>query len=56
MTKKLVVPFVSLLALSAAGQAPHVPYSNQPILSESTTKISDHVWWSARLDLYQLRS
>ena len=45
MNKKLLLPFLSLLALSAAGQAPpHVPYSDQPILSESTTKISDHVW------------
>ena len=45
MTKKLLFPFLSLLALSAAGQVPpHVPYSDQPILSESTTKVSDHVW------------
>ena len=44
MTKKLLLPVLSLLALSAAGQPPHVPYSDQPVLSESTTKISDHVW------------
>jgi glyoxylase-like metal-dependent hydrolase (beta-lactamase superfamily II) len=45
MTKKLLLPFLSLLALSAAGQAPpHVPYSNHPILSEVTTKVSEHVW------------
>ncbi len=45
MTKKLLFPFLSLFALSVAGQAPpHVPYSTQPILSETTTKISDHVW------------
>jgi glyoxylase-like metal-dependent hydrolase (beta-lactamase superfamily II) len=44
MTKKLLLPFLSLLALPAAGQAPHVPYSSQPILSESMTKVSDHVW------------
>ncbi len=43
MIKKLL-SFHLLLALSAAGQAPHVPYSDQPILSESTTKISEHVW------------
>ncbi len=24
--------------------APHVPYSDQPILNAKTTKISDHVW------------
>ena len=35
MTKKLLVPFLSLLALSAAGQPPHVPYSDQPILGKS---------------------
>ena len=44
MTKKLLFPFVSLLALSAAGQPPRVPYSNQPLLSEETTKVSEHVW------------
>ena len=44
MTKKLLFPFLSLLPLLAAGQAPRVPYSMQPILSESTTKVSDHVW------------
>ena len=44
MTRKLLFPFLSLLALSAAGQAPYVRYSDQPILNESTTKISEHVW------------
>ena len=44
MTKKLLIPLLSLLAFSAIGQAPRVPYSNQPILSETTTKVSEHVW------------
>ena len=44
MTKKLLFSFLSLLPLSAPGQAPRVPYSMQPILSESATKVSDHVW------------
>ncbi len=44
MTTKLLLPLLPLLVLSALGQAPYVPYSNQPILSESTTKVSDHVW------------
>ena len=44
MTIKLLLPLLPLLALAALGQAPYVPYSNQPILSESTTKVSDHVW------------
>ncbi len=45
MTQKLLFALLSLLVLSAAGQAPpHVPYSNQPILSETTTKVSEHVW------------
>jgi glyoxylase-like metal-dependent hydrolase (beta-lactamase superfamily II) len=35
---------LSLFALPAAAQPPQVPYSNQPILSENTTKVSDHVW------------
>ena len=44
MVKKLLFPFLYLLALSAVGQAPHVPYSDQPVLSETTTKVSEHVW------------
>ena len=44
MTQKRLFALLSLLALPAAAQAPHVPYSNEPILSESTAKISDHVW------------
>ena len=44
MNKRLLFAFLSLLALSAGGQAPRVPYSMQPILSESTLKVSDHVW------------
>ncbi len=44
MTKKLLFPFSFLLALSSPGQAPRVPYSMQPVLSESATKVSDHVW------------
>ena len=44
MNKKLVFLFLSMLAQPAAGQPPHVPYSNQPLLSGSTTKVSDHVW------------
>ena len=44
MIKKLPFPFLCLLALSAFGQAPRVPYSNQPILSENTTRVSEHVW------------
>ena len=44
MIKKLLFPLLSLLALAAAAQPPRVPYSNQPILSETTTKVSDHVW------------
>jgi glyoxylase-like metal-dependent hydrolase (beta-lactamase superfamily II) len=32
---------LTLTAVSAAGQ---VPYTREPILSESTTKISEHVW------------
>ena len=44
MMKKLLLPLFSLLALKASGQAPHVPYSDQPVLSETATKISGHVW------------
>ena len=44
MTKKLIFVFLSLLALPATGRAPHVPYSDQPILSTTTMKVSDHVW------------
>ncbi|WP_174301090.1 hypothetical protein [Caulobacter sp. S45] len=44
MTKKLIFFFLYLLPLPAAGQPPHVPYSDQPVLSSSTTKVSDHVW------------
>ena len=44
MTKKLPLPLLYLFALSAFGQAPRVPYSNQPILSEETTRVSEHVW------------
>ncbi len=44
MTKKLLLPPFLLLALSASGQAPHVPYSDKPILSETTTQVSEHVW------------
>ncbi len=44
MTQKLLFAVLSLLSLSAAAQPPQVPYSNQPILSENTTKVSDHVW------------
>ena len=44
MTQKMLFTILSLLALPAAAQPPQVPYSNQPILSESTTKVSDHVW------------
>jgi glyoxylase-like metal-dependent hydrolase (beta-lactamase superfamily II) len=44
MNKKPLFPFLSLLALAASGQAPKVPYSNQPILSENITKVSEHVW------------
>lgn len=43
MNKKLFA-FLTMFTLSAGGQAPHVPYSKQPILSEMTTRISDHVW------------
>ena len=38
---KALFALLILAALSAAGQ---VPRMNQPVLSESTTKISDHVW------------
>ena len=38
---KSLFALLILAALSAAGQ---VPRMNQPVLSESTTKISDHVW------------
>ena len=44
MTQKLLFALLFLLAFPAAGQAPYVPYSNQPILSETTTKVSEHVW------------
>ena len=44
MIQKLLFAFLSLLALPAAAQPPQVPYSNQPILGESTTKVSEHVW------------
>ena len=44
MTKAMLFPVLSLLAISAAAQAPHVPYSDKPILSESTTRVSEHVW------------
>ena len=44
MTQKLLFALLSLLALPAAAQPPQVPYSDQPILSESTTKVSEHVW------------
>jgi len=44
MIQKPLFALLSLLAISAAGQAPHVPYSDQPILSETTTKVSEHVW------------
>ena len=44
MTKKLLFLFLSFVALSASGQAPHVPYADQPILSGTTTKVSEHVW------------
>ena len=44
VTKKLICLCLSLLALPAAAQPPHVPYSDQPILSMSTTRVSDHVW------------
>ena len=44
MTEKLLFALLFLLALSAAGQAPHVPYSDHPMLSETTTKVSEHVW------------
>ena len=44
MTKKLILPFLFSLALPAAAQPPHVPYSDQPVLSRSTTRVSDHVW------------
>ena len=42
VTKKLICLCLSLLALPAAAQPPHVPYSDQPILSMSTTRVSDH--------------
>ena len=44
MTKGLLFFFLSLLTVGACGQAPHVPYSDQPMLNETTTKVSDHVW------------
>ena len=44
MTKKIILLFLSLLPLPAAAQPPHVRYSDQPVLSESTTRVSDHVW------------
>jgi glyoxylase-like metal-dependent hydrolase (beta-lactamase superfamily II) len=44
MTQKMLSTILSLFALPAAAQPPQVPYSNQPILSENTTKVSDHVW------------
>ena len=43
MIKKPLFAILSLVALSAAAQPPRVPYSNQPILGENTTKVSDHV-------------
>lgn len=44
MIKILLSACLSLLALAAFGQAPRVPSSDQPILSEMTTKVSEHVW------------
>ena len=44
MTKKLPFSFLCLFGLSSFGQAPRVPYSNQPILNENTTRVSEHVW------------
>ena len=44
MTQKMLFTLLSLLPLPAAAQPPQVPYSNQPILSETATKVSEHVW------------
>lgn len=44
MAKKLLPLVLSLLVLPGYTQAPRVPYSNQPVLDETTTRVSQHVW------------
>ena len=44
MTSKAAFLSLSFLALGAAGQPPHVPYSDQPILGSRATRVSSHVW------------
>ena len=44
MIRKAGLLGLPLFALLAAGQPPHVPYSNEPILGSRANKVSDHVW------------
>ncbi len=44
MMSKAALLSLFLFAVPAAGQPPHVPYSDQPILSSRPTQVSDHVW------------
>ena len=44
MTSKAFLLSLSLFAVPVAGQPPHVPYSDQPVLSSYPVQVSDHVW------------